>query len=220
MTNEKLYTLAVEAIRELAESAELADEIINSPRSYKHQRRSESAAQLLLALQEKLDCAGGKSHVVTAAKRIIKEFGRGGGHEPCGWIDTNERFCVCSGYHAARLAYDLPSLPHGKQAIDLDKAVRRPQTLTPVDLPSIGEIRAHIAANRGKKPAAPFILNIDGFEWGCNAQYLLDMLQILPDCTAYTPDGPLAPMWFSAPDGSDGTLLPVRLRNRPTQAAD
>lgn len=220
MTNEKLYTLAVEAIKELCSDAATAKDIITHAHAFKNQTRYANTAQLLLALQEKLDSTGGKTRVVTAEKRMLKVMGTNGRHSPHGWIDADGRFCVCSGYHAARLTHNLSSIPRGEQTFDLDKVMKRPQSLTPVNLPSVGEIKAHIAANRDCKYPASIILNINGFEWVCNAQYLLDMLQILPDCTAYAPDGPLAPMWFSAPDGSDGTLPPVRIRRNPTVAAD
>lgn len=49
-----------------------------------------------------------------------------------------------------------------------------------------------------------------------NPQYLIDMIQALPGCTAYKPQSQTSPIYFEAPNGDDGILLPVRPPHNPS----
>ena len=68
------------------------------------------------------------------------------------------------------------------------------------------------AAGNDRKPFC-----IDGFIW-VSPQYLIDMIQALPGCTAIRPARNIDPIYFGAETG-EGLLLPVNPKSIPHENA-
>lgn len=169
-----------------------------------------SCAALIRDAMETMDKKAGAGGKLSAGKRLIKECTRENmrGY----WLDNAGRYCLCNGYSAARLAEPLHGLPEvatwdglPKVFQELAKNTRR------VDLPSVAELKQIIAAgkaNRDKRPRYDFGEGLPAV----NAQFLLDMLALLPGAVVTVADTrtEIAPLYFRTDDGSDGILMPVK----------
>lgn len=141
------------------------------------------------------------------------------------WIDNKGRQCVCDGYRAYRLNEPLPLEPRPDDAgngIDLDKIVPEVdgKTFDALPLPSVSELKAHIAIERAAKhhivwdfgPGRPVV----------SAAYLLDLMAVFPDATEIFvrrgPAGLLSPLYAKSKRG-DAVLLPVRPTDNTDRAA-
>lgn len=143
----------------------------------------------------------------TAMKRIIKGVGGSRPNLDGAWLDAYGHQCVCDGYRAVRLVSPVDGL---KEASGMDLSAVFPASLWNWELmalPSPGELRAAIAEQKGRT------VKIYDFGEGMpkvNAQYLKDILDILPDAVAYRdPESPNSPIVFIS-DAGDALLLPVR----------
>lgn len=215
MTNEKIYETICAMLREFdAETGNTAAEkVIEHPDQWEKTILPfyRSAAALLIDTRAKMDTKTTSRTTRAAVGRIIKNVPD---HRESmrGLFPAGGKFCACDGYRIIRLGADITSLPHVTSDFDvdaiLDKAINRLDA-EKIQLPTVSELKAFIAANPKKKglPSRPYCLA--GVVW-CNPAYLIDMIQALPDCTAYAPARPIDPIYFSASNGDDGILLPVR----------
>ena len=221
MTNEKLYEHICTMLQEYDEHTgnRGADGVIEQPEKWAALPTFypfyAAAAELLIDARARMDTATTPRGAVAAAGRIVKNCNDA---RPSfkGIFTRGDKYCICDGFHLLRLNEDITSLPHVENDFDVDATMSGAIKAAgeAVELPSVGELRAFIANDKkkvggGKKRAhlrTPYCLA--GF-WYCNAEYLLDMLQALPGCTAYKPAGWRQPLYFKAENG-DGILLPVR----------
>lgn len=181
-----------------------------------------AAAELLLALREKLASRATPATVLAACKRMIKNA-PSSRPELKGIFPHSGRWCICDGYRLIRLNADLPSLPHTESALDTTQIIPQESICgKPLPLPSVAQVRSWLAEEKGRtghswKPGdLPYLLTSNGLQIGVNPCYLLDMLQALPDCDARY-SNPISPIYFAAENG-DGILLPVRLNKDAAKA--
>ena len=156
--------------------------------------------------------AGAKSLLKTASKQVRREALHGY------WIDDSGRQCLCTGYHAARLSHHLeglPKIPENIAPLDLGRVFDECKADTPLELPSVAEVKLHITKMKAEHPdlykgkhARPVEYDFGPGMPLVKAVYLLDLLQLLPGCTAKW-HAPLEPIRFDSEAG-DGILLPIR----------
>ena len=157
------------------------------------------------AREEICKASGGTAY--TAMKRIIKGVGGSRPNLDGAWLDSYGHQCVCDGYRAVRLLNPVDGL---KEASGMDLSAVFPASLWNWELmalPSPGELRACIAEQKGRR--GKFYDFGEGMPM-VNAQYLKDIMDILPDAVAYRdPESPNRPIVFIS-DAGDALLLPVR----------
>lgn len=147
-----------------------------------------------------------------------------------GTFEQDNARCLCDGYRAIRIKsqdVEMPASAMPGDPMDLspifDGMVSRP----PVSLPSAEWLRAEIkiaAANargQGVKPsrfgAIAKIHAVQGPVY-INAQYLLDMLESVPDYTTATAGTTYAPVYIAGAEG-DALVLPIRFNADKTDNA-
>lgn len=166
----------------------------------------------------------GKASVAKAMREITelpRKEGRGIGLQYA-WMDNKGRQCVCDGYRAVRLVNPVPMEERPEEAeipLDLDKVVpniHHDYSATP--LPTKAELKAFIATEKalhGRK-YDPIWYIVDE-EIAVNAQYLLTLIEALPDATEIyynnTYDGWKKPLYIQSASG-DAVLLPVNIHKR------
>lgn len=163
----------------------------------------------------------GKASVAKAMREITelpRKEGRGIGLQYA-WMDNKGRQCVCDGYRAVRLINPVPLEERPEEAkipLDLDKVVpnmHHDYSATP--LPTKAELKAFIATEKalhGRK-YDPIWYIVDE-KVAVNAQYLLTLIEALPDATEIyynnTYDGWEKPLYIQSVSG-DAVLLPVNI---------
>lgn len=215
MTAEKLYEHICIMLREydLHTDNEGADNVIANPENWVASDLIPfyaSAAELVIEARTKLDTKTTPRTKLNAIKRIIKAV-PDSRQQFRGLFPYEDRFIVIDGYRLIRLQNDISSLPHVENDFDVAAVMKNGgPTEEMLQLPTVGELKAFITSNKvkhGRRFLAPYCLN--DFVW-CNPNYLIDMIQALPGCVAYKPKTSHSPIYFAAPDGDDGILLPVR----------
>lgn len=166
----------------------------------------------------------GRAAPYAAAKHICKRAVNRNGHRPStrgAWIDADGKQCLCDGMTGVRLnsPFKLTVAPEPEcgERFDLD-AVIRPVRLNSVALKSpSAALRAKIKSDRaeykasGRSKYESFVSTYD-FGTGLplvNAEYLLDLLELFPDCEIYAHDNPLYPIYFKSASG-EAVLCPIR----------
>ena len=202
MTDEKMYEHICDMIRAYDESSgnKIAKNVIKNPDGWVSGWFPfyASAAEVLVEIRSRMDAEVTPRARQSALRRILKNCpsSRPSMH---GIFSYEDRFVICDGYRLIRLRKDVSSLPHVKNDFDVGAVMKDiDPTAEPLQLPGIGELRAYIAAHkvrRGlRKECKSYCLG--GYVW-CDPKYLLDMLQALPGCTAYMPQSPISPIYFT-----------------------
>lgn len=157
----------------------------------------------------------GRSQQLSAAKRILKTAVQANKEALTYAPIQNNKQCVCDGYRAVRLVNPLaglPELPENIEYVDLDSIIKRNSDMTEIELPDITKLSAYIKtyrAEHGKKASRPM------FDFGeeyqvVGAEYLLDMLLLIPNAKAYAKHkGYYSPIYFENEIGDDGVLMPI-----------
>lgn len=193
-----------------------AEAVIASPANWLSNENPvyRSAAELLVEFRAKLDTRTTPKTITAAVKRVIANVDPRRDNFK-GIFPYNGQFVICDGYRLIRLNADITSLPHVENEFDVDGAMRGVITHgETLNLPRIPDLKAFLAEEKARKKregAKNFKLRtycLDGFIY-VNPQYLLDMLEALPDAVAYRPGKPASPIYFRA-DNGDGILCPVR----------
>lgn len=213
MTNEKMYSTVCDMVRAYGmrdDSADIAAQVISDPRKWAAYSKAipfyPSAAALLVDAMESMDKKTTARGQLSAVKKFLSDSDARPLYKKM-W-EQGGYYCACDGYKAIRLKSDLPSLPHATPddgtPLDLEKKFSTCRKDAVLALPTIGELKAFIAAH--KKQNKPFLLD------GCvlvNPEYLLAAMQALPGATFYKPANYYSPVYFKSDDG-DGILLPVK----------
>ena len=143
-----------------------------------------------------------------------------------GVIEDAGKHCVMNGYMLVRCSSPLSGFDPAVETFDTAKAIGDvSQYSAPLPLPSLKDLRADmkLARNSAAHNAAVPHYHVDrrgkvvkvyyDFGYGLpmvDAEYLLYMLEALPDCKALSMPGKQSrPVYFVSGD-SDGILLPVR----------
>ena len=169
--------------------------------------------------------ASGRGSAQAAAKRIIKnaiavqprEYLHGA------WMENGKQ-CLCDGYHGVILDSEIPGLPQADTSsamFTLNVALRpsRANNGPALSLPTVGELKSaikiHDAEERSRKKAKnrkPLTWDFGEGLPAVNGNYLLDLLELLPGCTATaSSNNPiLSAIYFHAEGVGEGILLPVR----------
>ena len=167
----------------------------------------------------------GRGSAQAAAKRIIKnaiavqprEYLHGA------WMENGKQ-CLCDGFHAVILDSEIPGLPQaktdsGRMALDHIMAPSRKNDGTKLTLPTIGELKAaskvHDAEERARKKAKdrkPLTWDFGEGLPAVNGNYLLNLLELLPGCTATASSSNpiLSAIYFHAEGVGEGILQPIR----------
>lgn len=124
------------------------------------------------------------------------------------FTDSKGRACACDGFRVIRLTADSPEELPRAEGLPLDYFfnVARGWCLA---LPTVEELKAIIKRSNETKTAAVYDF---GEELpAVNARYLLDILRIFPDATAYrsAKNTKNAAIFFESTFG-DGLLMPIR----------
>lgn len=165
--------------------------------------------------------SAGRSSALAAAKRLLKNASYNS-HENChgAWMQNGKQ-CLCDGYHAVMLDSEIPGLPQvpdDVEKFDLDHSISfsRNNCGTVLVLPTGAELKAYIKTQKAEYKARGIKTPVS-YDFGeglplVNAHYLLDMLELLPDCAAVCHrEKPLvSAIYFKNPELGEGVLLPVR----------
>lgn len=155
----------------------------------------------------------GKANCYKSAMNIIKSAER----EPLqgAWMVDGKQY-VCDGYRALRInnAIDLPALPSIHQPPNMQSIFSESQKHSQrLDLPDIGELKAHIKIQKANKTDRK-----QKIYWDCgankpllDAEFLLSILEAFPDCKAFY-GSMVSPVYFTSNDG-DAILCPVRRKD-------
>ena len=162
----------------------------------------------------------GTKSIVTAANRIIKNAELLKKPLLTGMFTNQARdgstlYCVCDSYVAIRFN-EKPLLPeidekwHG-QEMQLEQIVKPMDGSKEIALPDIRELKVYIKTHKIKeknnpKKVADYLLNEELNLW-VDPQYLLNVMECLPDCKAYAANR-ISPIYFKAENG-DGVVMPV-----------
>ena len=219
MTSEKRYELVCNMLRSYdaisGGTMNAAEQVIREPQKWTGTTYFPfyaDAAQMLLDAREEMDKKATGTGRMAAIKRVYKSTTSMSRKDMSGAFRSADRWAICDGYRFIRLNSKPESIPECAGGIDLDKCI--PQCACDgeiVSLPSVSEIKAEIAdlkSKYGKDWARHPMEALPG--WWCNAQYLLDMVQAIPDGIAHRPEKCSTPLYYRAESGEDAMLLPVR----------
>ena len=131
------------------------------------------------------------------------------------------KYCVLDGYRLIRCASPLTGLGVSKKTFDTEKAIGNLADYTvSLQLPTIKELKADIKIAKNGIEFGRYHIDRNGkkifvlydFGYGLplvNAEYLLSMLEALPECEAFAVPGKVNhPIYFRS-GNDDGILLPV-----------
>lgn len=156
-----------------------------------------------------------------AAERIIKSAKSVQPFRPCmhgAWIDNGKQY-ICDGFRVVRFNEPLPleSIPEGVEPLNASRIIAPGMnTGATLDLPELGELRAHIKTEKARIKAEKLRGIVPLWDFGdglpaVDAQYLADMLEALPGCTAtVAKDYPELRIVYFESENGDGGLLPVK----------
>lgn len=170
----------------------------------------------------------GRATPFAAAKRICKRTVERNSHRPSrqgAWIDKDGKQCLCDGITGVRLnsAFDLTEAPEPECGDRFDLgAVIRPSRENSIALkrPAAAELRAKIKTDRAEYKAqrrSKYETFSPKYDFGAglplaNAEYLLDLIELFPDCEIYAHENPYSPIYFKNTAG-EAVLCPIRRRS-------
>lgn len=216
MSPEKMYEHLVTMIYE--HNPDLATHIVTHPFEYCDSSWPfySAAANLLIDCRIRMDKAQSSTTTVSAAKRICKDALASA--NPClqGMFYQAGYYVICDGHRILRLKDELLCLPRLDPKVaplDCDRIIKAeiPLATQELQLPDLADLKCYLArwrATLGKNnPVALALLPEKLF---VNPQYLLYMMQALPDARAYVnPDRLGKGMIYFKADNGDGVLLSV-----------
>lgn len=163
----------------------------------------------------------GTKSIITAANRIIKNAESTGWDMLIGMFTNQTRdgstlYCVCDSFVAVRfnekpLLSEIDEKWRG-QEMQLEHIVKPMDGSKEIKLPDISELKVFIKTHKIKeknnpKKVADYLLDEELNLW-VNPQYLLNVMECLPDCKAYATNS-ISPIYVMAENG-DGCVCPVK----------
>lgn len=176
-------------------------------------------------MAEKAVTKQGKGTVLAAVKRILKNAEKHTSYDHAlryaAIIDGFQY--ICDGYHLVKFPnhLPLPELPSGRDYLNVQQffEVDAKNCDTNLELPDLGRLKAYIKAEKALRKAAgkrgrelDIYFNFGKSEPRCNAEYLVNIMEAVPGCSAKWVNGKkIAPIYFT--NGTDeAILMPV---NKP-----
>ena len=215
MTNEKRYAAALYMLQSWEDAMHLegiARDVEKEPRKWMYNKNFPVAAAAAEIMVDALDGMATKRTGKTVFSAVKRIYENNGDMRPAfyGIFQTGKKWAVCDGYRAVRLNSDIPELEHvAPEAVQsLGRLIDGAKKEEALELPSVADVKAWIAAHGGKKYATIKPMPLGGLT-AVNALYLLDMLQALENVRAYIPGSDYEAIYFEG-DNGDGILLPVR----------
>lgn len=219
MTNNKLLT----------ELRKMEQELLTNKEPSAYIRLHKLIEEVEGEIRDECNRDAGKGSVAKAAQRILKSA-KGQPHREALWkaYRGKDALTICDGFRAVRFNLDTaPSLEeHPEKFFDYPDISRVVDDLkkandVPVNVPSLGELRAFIktekARLKAKKEKGVRLKLMEGSEYEVHvdAEYLLDMLESLPGATvtAARQKTQTTALYFKAENG-DGVLFPLRPLNK------
>ena len=224
MTNEKRYQAICNMVLEYGKTtndceywSEIGRDVIKSPHKYighKYFTFFANAAALLVDCMEQNAKKSRTGTENAAIKRIFKSI------DPYrenlrGVFEQSGKWIITDSYRAIRLNEKPEAIPEciGVKSMEdiMDKAKNKAICREKVELPDIASIKLYIAEMKAKHGKDWQRHNpIEALPgWYCNPQYLLDIMQALPDGTAYRPEKWSDMLYYESEKG-DAVLLPVK----------
>jgi hypothetical protein len=226
MTNEKMLAGVMDIVMYMdGEERKRFDFMVNKREDFSDLKdTSAMLAEIVKQLREDIVKdevkKAGRSSQLQAAKRILKSAVKTNKEALTYAPILDGRQCVCDGYRAVRLASPidgLPELPKDMQYMDIKSIVKMGSGAVELELPDMAKLSAYIKIYKAEhdKKAEPATYDF-GEHWQIvNAQYLLDMMILLPNAKAYAvKDKAVSPIYFEDDEGNDGLLCPVNPKNR------
>lgn len=212
MNAETVYESIVTMIRAHASREGLTYESVIA-RPYEYERSYDpfiaEAARLLRECREEMDRKNATGSVLSAAKRIIKSA-QSHNATLAGTWQAGGKWIYCDGYRIARISENLASIPRvqGLPEKSISGMMDKDHGREEIDIPTVAELKRHLldGKSKGLKPYAYPVQILPGYY--VNAQFLLDMIELIPGARFYRPDSPKAPLYCESETG-DGVLLPV-----------
>lgn len=200
-----------------AEILTAINSISNDDRTSFEARRALEALASQVAEKVRYETAAeaGRAGVVRTISKMLADAGKS--REALGgtWKDAEGRQCMCDGYRAYRLLepLPLPAIREGLTPLALEKCFPPAsivKTGKPLQLPDRKRLRAFIKLQRALygRTVAPLWSFGDGLP-ATNAQYLLELLDLMPDARLYCKDT-VSPL-YAVSELGDAVLLPVRV---------
>lgn len=161
----------------------------------------------------------GTTSRLKAAERIIKSAKSEQPSRPCmhgAWIDNSKQY-TSDGFRIVRFNEPLPleSIPEGAEPLNMSRVIAPGMnTGAKLDLPELGALRAYIKTEKARIKAEK-LRGVPLWDFGdglpaVDAQYLADMLEALPGCTATAAkDHPELRIIYFESENGDGGLCPV-----------
>ena len=168
----------------------------------------------------------GRATPFAAAKRICKRTVERNSRRSArgAWIDKDGKQCLCDGMTGVRLnsAFDLTEAPEPEcgDRYDLGEVIRPSRGNSIALKCPAAELRAKIKTDRAEYKAqrrSKYETFIPKYDFGAglplvNAEYLLDLLELFPDCEIYAHENPYSPIYFKSAAG-EAVLCPIRRRS-------
>ncbi len=223
MNAEKIYTLTKEAMTAYAESAEdfpktIDESFIAYCECYGLHKPFTALYRLNKDAMEEMynkSARNSSKPSLSAIKRILKNAEGRVMLTKAWWQDG--LWVVCDGYRMVGLKEAIPSIPTYDETVDKYQTMDAKKIYLPlfdgtpmeeIEIPQKGEIKQAILDAKAKGDKKKLIkVGVRFF----NAQYLLDVLEILPNARMYQRDeNPYSIVFFKGEDGNIGLLCPVR----------
>lgn len=214
MRAEKQYEVAVKMLQHV--DSDRAESVLKNTEMYLKcgDPFFESVAELILDARYQMDIkkAGG---VVPAVKRVLKNAGKYSrlANVFKADVDGETRYAFTDGFRVFRLKDDVESVPHSEAGAFNEESLKKLfadpfMAGGALNVPSVAELKQHIMNGKANgKDAAHNPICIDGVY--LNPQYLIDTLEILPDCDIYKPEAPYRALYCKGENG-DGLMMPVK----------
>ena len=188
----------------------------------KYATSSSIAVELIIELQDAIRADGakkvGKTEALRAAKRVLSNHPVSA--KPAfGFVKTiGEYQYFTDGYRGFKLKdhLPLPELPEGWDTMDLEPVIANAASGdVELELPDLGALKAYIKMEKARLKAEGRHREGVRYDFGpglplVNAEYLADMLILLPGCKARVKKGYMINPLFFESDGNSAVLLPVR----------
>ena len=163
--------------------------------------------------------SSGKSAVYAAAKRIVKDAQAQGNPKFDGAMTIDGNQYICDGYRCVKFykPMELPKVTNEKDHIDYIGLMENAKNnATEIELPDVGELKSAVKIHRAEyvgrpkyyRPGVWYLGKNEYYDIAVNSQYLLDMLEALPNCKCYF--GDRNSMLYFVSENGEGILCRIR----------